>query len=496
MLFSAPVQAAPCRGKLGFKWAVRSVILMTRFCRYFMSRSNYRQFMEFNFCETITNQPAGGTGTNLVFDLNHFKVKEDRIPVLLVEIMRKCPEERSESEVLLVHNMLSSVSMFRRYSGTLQLLLARVVRYQRLERRRVVIKKGHWGHSFYFVFSGLLAVTKDNDGSSAFVDKEPILIKKGMNFGDVALIKTLRRNATVVCMEETELMVVDKEDFFANKMDVELKKEFDYRFRFFRSLQLVSSWSYSLIEQMADHSKAEQFRYGHVVVKDTNDMGNIIFIGKGQCDVLRVVDLTSCSAYQRLLKQYADSVSRGTCLPTNGFKGELTIQPGSVIKHKVLLNNPPRPPRGLPADLPTRACFLIDTLHQSSTFGLNQYLMPSKQRDCRRFTLVSQSVEILRVEKTRFDKLVDNTTMKKLEALQKTYPSDDELCTVFLEHSRWKDYKHSVVQDLFPHRVAPIRNPKTQKQQGHCGPSQALQQTRHVVNRLKQTKQRVEPKKY
>lgn len=54
--------------------------------------------------------------------------------------------------------------------------------------------------------------------------------------------------------------------------------------------------------------------------------------------------------------------------------------------------------------------------------GLNQYLMPSKQRDCHRFTLVSQSVEILRVEKTRFDKLVDNTTMKKLEALQKTYP--------------------------------------------------------------------------
>ncbi|CAB1327559.1 unnamed protein product, partial [Coregonus sp. 'balchen'] len=243
---------------------------------------------------------------------------------------------------------------------------------------------------------------------------------------DVALIKTLRRNATVVCMEETELMVVDKEDFFANKMDVELKREFDYRFRFFRSLRLVSSWPYSLIEQMADHSKAEQFRYGHMVVKDTNDMGNIIFIGKGQCDVLRVVDLTSCSAYQRLLKQYADS--------------------GIVIKHKVLLNNPPRPPRGLPADLPTSACFLIDTLHQCSTFGLNQYLMPSKQRDCRRFTLVSQSVEILRVEKTRFDELVDNTTMKKLEALQKTYP----------------------------------RSPKNQKQQGHCGPSQGppVDQTR------------------
>ena len=50
----------------------------------------------------------------------------------------------------------------------------------------------------------------------------------------MALIKGLRRNATVVCMEETELMVIDKEDFFANKMDVELKREFDYRFSYFR----------------------------------------------------------------------------------------------------------------------------------------------------------------------------------------------------------------------------------------------------------------------
>lgn len=90
MLFSAPVQAAPCRGKLGFKWAVRSVILMTRFCRYFMSRSNSRQFIEFNFRETITNQPAGGTGKNLVFDLNHFKVKELCVYVCLYTCVCLC----------------------------------------------------------------------------------------------------------------------------------------------------------------------------------------------------------------------------------------------------------------------------------------------------------------------------------------------------------------------------------------------------------------------
>ena len=56
---------------------------------------------------------------------------QDRIPVRLVGIMRKPPEHRSVAEVSLLHNMLSDLEFYRRYSVTLQLLLARVVRYQR-----------------------------------------------------------------------------------------------------------------------------------------------------------------------------------------------------------------------------------------------------------------------------------------------------------------------------------------------------------------------------
>ncbi|KAM6945737.1 cyclic nucleotide-binding domain-containing protein 2-like [Aplochiton taeniatus] len=422
-------------GAQRFQRAAQHIVYMCRLCRLVMSQSKYRHPIEFNFLESISNQPCSGSDKDLVFDLNHFKLKE---------VMRKPPQLRTEEEVHLLLNMLSSVAMFRLYSSTLQLLLAKVVRCQRSERRRVVIKKGQEGQSFYFVFSGLLAVTKDQDGSSAFVDKEPILIKKGMSFGDVALIKGLLRNATVVCMEETELMVIDKEDFFANNMDVELRKEFQYRFNFFRSLPLMSSWSSPLIEQMADHSKTEYFRYGRMVVKDTNDMSNVMFIVKGQCDVLRVVDLTTCNAYQRLLKLHA------AALATNGKDALSRLRHGEQGKSEAETQQSKklqRVPQNI-SDLPRAACFLIDSLHRSATFGLNEYLMPQKQRDSRRFTLVSRSVEILRLERTRFDERADSTALKKLEALQKTYPSDEELCKVFLQHSRWKCYKGSVVCDL------------------------------------------------
>ncbi|KAG5261545.1 hypothetical protein AALO_G00285480 [Alosa alosa] len=320
-----------------FRQSVRSVMIMWRVCRIFMSRSNYS--MHLNILENLNTQLAG-VGKNLVFDLNHFKIKKNHIPLKLVEIMGKHPEHRSEQEVLLLLSLLITIDGFRRYSPTLQLLLSRVVRYQ-------------------------------------------------------------------------------------------------------RSLELVSSFSSPLIERLADHSKAELFRHGRIVVKDTNDMGNLIFVARGLCDVLRKVDLTKCKTYQRLLKKHQSAES--------SVKTVSPRQPEGVSSEKTSTHThrgSPTPVKGPPVDLPTSAWFLIDSLLQGSTFGLNEYLIPHRQRDSRSLTLVSRSVEILRVDKTCFDELVDDETLKKLKDIQKTYPSDEELCTVLLRHQGWERFKVAVTMDV------------------------------------------------
>ncbi|KAL7890530.1 hypothetical protein AOLI_G00000060 [Acnodon oligacanthus] len=386
---------------LSFRDAARRVVLMCRVCRCFVSGSNNPYCME-----------------KLLGELAQCTAK-DQIPVMLVEIMQKRPDWRSEEEVRLLHSTMTSLNVFRHHSDALQLLLARVVRYQRLGKRRVVIRRGDAGHSFYFVLSGLLAVTKDKDGSGAFVDKEPITIKKGMSFGDVALMKGLRRNATVVCLEETELMVIDKEEFLGFGLDLQLKKESDSRFNFFRSLELLSSWSSSSIEHITEHSKAERFRLEHIVEKEANnEMSSIIFIAEGQYPV-------------RTQEPMEAGVLKG------GEMGGERMDSSVFIRHPRSAEsdlpsvpntsqNKPRPlTQAPPTDLPTSACFLIDSLHQGSTFGLNEYLLPVKQRDGRRFTLLSKRVQVVRLEKSRFDELVDPDTLKKLEDLQKTYPRWD-----------------------------------------------------------------------
>lgn len=55
--------------------------------------------------------------------------------------------------------------------------------FPRFGRRRVIVKKGQRGNSFYFIYLGTVAVTEDEDGSSAFLDPHPTLLHRGGCFG-------------------------------------------------------------------------------------------------------------------------------------------------------------------------------------------------------------------------------------------------------------------------------------------------------------------------
>ena len=47
----------------------------------------------------------------------------------------------------------------------------------------MVVRKGHLGYAFYFIFAGAACVTLDEDEESAFVKKEVTVLKKGACFG-------------------------------------------------------------------------------------------------------------------------------------------------------------------------------------------------------------------------------------------------------------------------------------------------------------------------
>ncbi|XP_015212687.2 cyclic nucleotide-binding domain-containing protein 2-like [Lepisosteus oculatus] len=357
-------------GRLTLRMVARKVALLSCVIRTLMSIAE--RALGFRYWadqgqrySTPTEQHLGEANsldTDLTFDCSSFRSQyEFRLPARALCAASCPPAWRSEPDLRFLRSTLRTLPSFRRYSPHMQLKLAKVIRYERFGRGRVVVKRGQRGSSFYFVFSGIIAVTQDLDGSSAFTDQEPILMRKGAGFGEVALLKGLRRNATVVCVEDTELLVVDKEDFFSHQLDQELQKEALERYSFFRSLALFSSWSDAALETLADHCKTEQVHHDQVVLRDSSSTTSLIFITKGQCDVLRMVELSQCSSYHRWIRQQQALLDK-----TQGR----TLTESGEIEKKVSLR-----PQDSPASLPASASHFqalfpeVDVLLESQVLG-------------------------------------------------------------------------------------------------------------------------------
>ncbi|XP_075444224.1 cyclic nucleotide-binding domain-containing protein 2-like isoform X3 [Ascaphus truei] len=434
----------------------------------------------------------------LAFDTSFFKSQyEFTFPEKAIEVTLRRPEERSHPDIRFIRSMMMGILSFRRYSSPMQLMLARVVYYRRFGRGRIVVRKGHRGNSFYFVFSGVIAVTQDEDGSSALLDPEPILLHKGASFGDVALLKGLKRNATVICMEDTEFLVVDREEFFRNKLDQELQKELEYRVHFFRSLDLFSSWSDQSLEMLADHCKAEECHHSQVMVNDTSETKNIIFVTKGRCEVLRLVDLSQCPAFLRWTKQHEALLGKSmltnppgkppallnSAIPSIGPYDKHEARRSSAVRspekrrasgkrepysledivwRNGLTLSGPEAPVGLdlPRSLVAAVYLRIDSIHPGQYFSLT-FLPIMEHRDPRTMVIISQGAEVIRIKMDKFSELADLPTLKKIKAEMCLYPRDNDLCRVFLEQNRWKIFKADLVSHLSSAPSARPSNPAT-----------------------------------
>ncbi|KAM8967195.1 cyclic nucleotide-binding domain-containing protein 2-like [Pelodytes ibericus] len=446
----------------------------------------------------------------LAFDTNFFKTQyEFTFPEKAIAVTLRRPEERSPQDIRYIRSMMMGILSFRRYSSQMQLMLARVVYYRRFGRGRVIVRKGHRGDGFYFVFSGVLAVTQDEDGRSALLDPEPILLHKGASFGEVALLKGLRRNATVICMEDTEFLVVDRKEFFRNKLDQELQKELQYRFHFFRSLDLFSSWSDQFLETLADHCKTEECHHSQVIVSDSSETKNIIFITKGRCEVLRLVDLSQCPSFLKWIKQHDALLGKSSLLsytemnhPRSKMEDKKEAEKRGArearsmsVENIVQRNGLPvsysetLESQDLPPDLVAGVYLRLDSLHPGQYFRgvdvdfiesclerenrltLEQsmaYISPSDPKDPRPMVIVSQGAEIIRIKLDKFTELADLTTLEKLRLEMCQYPSDNDLCRVFLEQNRWKVFKSDLVSNLTsaPNPL-PKHNPRSEKGNRH-----------------------------
>nr|XP_018872600.1 cyclic nucleotide-binding domain-containing protein 2 isoform X1 [Gorilla gorilla gorilla] len=490
--------------KLGLYQLAMDIIIMIRVCKMF--RQGLRGFREYQIIETahwkhpIFSFWDKKMQSRVTFDTMDFIAEEGHFPPKAIQIMQKKPSLRTEDEIQAVCNILQVLHSYRNYAEPLQLLLAKVMRFERFGRRRVIIKKGQKGNSFYFIYLGTVAITKDEDGSSAFLDPHPKLLHKGSCFGETDVLHASVRRSTIVCMEETEFLVVDREDFFANKLDQEVQKDAQYRFEFFRKMELFASWSDEKLWQLVAMAKIEKFSYGQLISKDFGESPFIMFISKGSCEVLRLLDLGASPSYHRWIWQHLELIDDrplkthlSEYSPMERFK-EFQIKSyplqdfsslkllhlkkawglqGTSFSRKIRTSGDTlpkmlgpkiqsRPAQSikcamintklgeLPKEAAVGAYVKVHTVEQGEILGLHQAFLPEGECDTRPLILMSLGNELIRIRKEIFYELIDNDDemIKKLLKLNIAFPSDEDMCQKFLQQNSWNIFRKDLLQLL------------------------------------------------
>jgi CRP-like cAMP-binding protein/Fe-S-cluster-containing hydrogenase component 2 len=109
-------------------------------------------------------------------------------------------------------NHLRTIPDFADISPRILHELVKKVRLRIFSKDEIIVREGEASDSFYLIRDGYVMVVKTMAGGE---QRTVAYLKDGSYFGDRGLLRTERRNATIIAMGKVEVIQVMKQDFFA-----------------------------------------------------------------------------------------------------------------------------------------------------------------------------------------------------------------------------------------------------------------------------------------
>lgn len=411
--------------KLAFFRFRRAVSLVRTFTALYLSIKKYadqdktRQYDLYYMRDMLPdNKDRPTLMKELPFTFNkHLYSRENTLhfPLWARIICTKMPEYRSEAEMNNLVALLRGIKSFNKFSREAQRYLCQTMTYACYERRRIIVRQGHPGFSFFFIVSGSVSVTitRKDEKSGIYITNTVDLLEKNEAFGEIALIsEEAKRTATIICRERVEVLVVNRETILNYCPDV-FQREHDEKIRVMKSHSLFAGWGEDLLRSLTHRSHIREFSYGKLVDIDSTVSESIYFIIKGKIEMLRRIDL-------RAVAESADKVNRprGKLLRKTSGKKASFVNVGSLQANDSW-------------DLKT----LSDKI-------------PSRQPGN---ILVSAGVRVLKVPKRRVVELMPKGYIEEFQKnffSRHRYLTEEEVYSDYVVAETWLEYRKNVLRSV------------------------------------------------
>ncbi|ESP00112.1 hypothetical protein LOTGIDRAFT_231021 [Lottia gigantea] len=228
----------------------------------------------------------------LSFDPSYFKAKREiNISSEVKHILSLEKEQRTPEQIQTAMFGLQSLRSFAEYPLHMQEKLCKVAIYEVVPPKRVLIRQGHHAENFYFILSGQAVVTilvKDPKTGES-VNRVATIMRKGMSFGELALLHHSRRTATVSSQDTVQMLTIGREDFFDIFMAGSGPGQIPDHIKFVSQLDFMKNWPIDRLVENSQHCLLHFFKRNVVIVKDSRVNDWLYVVKSGSCQVMKML---------------------------------------------------------------------------------------------------------------------------------------------------------------------------------------------------------------
>ena len=271
----------------------------------------------------------------------------------ILKVLSKRRETRSPLEIESVAGYLNwRIPFFQKFTQDQQLELCRVSEVITIWGKTILFKQGSIGQAFYVILTGsveiwvlkgdqkeqlqarMVAAASASAGSSSAIDETLLgdkvaTLNVGEIFGERALenADSLRMASIVTCDQQTELLVISREDYH-KLVSALMNKEIMSKINCLRKTSVFKNTEMIYLKELARYMEPRRFELDEVLYRAGSKATEMVVIDCGEC----VVEVS--------METYTEDVTTeisGITVTKSGTRGKRKmIEVGRIAPHSVL----------------------------------------------------------------------------------------------------------------------------------------------------------------
>ena len=240
------------------------------------------------------------------------------------EILAKPAAERTESELLLLEEVLSRLKFAKSLRVAEKVELCKSMGYRKILAGETLFRQGDPGDHFYVIIVGCVSVHIQDAQTGE--NHEVAVLRNGDSFGELALMQEGNlRAASIIAKDDSEFLTIFRDDY-SRILGAVSEHELADKVNLLRGLPAFRNVPHSMVRSVAYVMSTRDYARNALVLRQGDEVEDVYFVERGGVRLVREVEDRAALRALRVDEDGPGAALRGAA--REGFAAEPPEAPG------------------------------------------------------------------------------------------------------------------------------------------------------------------------